>query len=261
MTSAPITFFTGGSGGLGKSSSARAVAEALGRTRLRTVLVDGNPGQQSQRAFLALGDSAGLERAAVKGLKAAWIRPGAGGTGASFALLPGPLEPRAPGINDLYGSSLVALRGACDIVIVDADRVDGSTWNDPATFAGGVMRPFVQSGGARIVFKIGQTGSQLDDGLAALDAIRRPSQTLVVAQVPGVLKPHSDQSWERLLDGMGMWGGSDVWDEASAKMLDARRPGYDAGAEPDWLRRAAVFAGGRRDDFKAPEKRSWFHRK
>lgn len=51
---ARITFSLGGSGGLGKSSGARAVAQALAQTGMKVALVDANPGQQSQRAFLGV---------------------------------------------------------------------------------------------------------------------------------------------------------------------------------------------------------------
>ena len=70
-----MTFITGGSGGLGKSSTARALAHALGQAGYRTVLVDGNPGQQSQRVFLRLDDAHGLEYATLADLKRTLVMP------------------------------------------------------------------------------------------------------------------------------------------------------------------------------------------
>lgn len=94
---APITFVTGGSGGLGKSTTARTIVHALGQRRMRTVPIDGNPGQQSQRAFLHI-KTGGLEDAALDSIAGALIMPNR--THAAFALLPGPIDPMR---NDLVG--------------------------------------------------------------------------------------------------------------------------------------------------------------
>lgn len=144
-----MTFITGGSGGLGKSSTARALAHALGQAGYRTVLVDGNPGQQSQRVFLRLDDAHGLEYATLADLKRTLVMPDR--THAAFAFLPGPGPAAGPDITGLYGNALIALRSAADMIVVDADRVDPTLWDDRTVFAGGVMRPFVEHGNARIL--------------------------------------------------------------------------------------------------------------
>lgn len=169
---APVTFVTGGSCGLGKSITARAIAHALGQRRMRTVLIDGNPGQQSQSAFLHV-KTGGLEDATLDSIAGALIMPNR--THAAFALLPGPVDPMRNDLVGLYGSAITALQTSSDIIIVDADRVDATLWNTPSTFAGGVMRPMIDLGLACMIFIIGSSGSQLDDGLDALDAIRQPS--------------------------------------------------------------------------------------
>lgn len=246
---ARISFVSAGSGGLGKSSGARAIAQSLALTGLRVVLVDANPGQQSQRAFLAAPDDAGLERARLEAdVTDALVMPG--DIDADFALLPGPLEPDAPRLLDGYGEALVRLRDVADIIVVDVDRVDGRVWDDPRSIGGGLMRPFLETGGARLVFRIGQTGSQLDDGLAALDAIGLPDITLAIAQVPAGLRPRRDADWRAMLDGLASFGGSDTWDAASVNMIDAGRAGWPRGEEPDWLRRACVWCGGDERDYR-----------
>lgn len=140
---APVTFVTGGSGGLGKSTTARAIVHALGQRRMRTVLIDGNPGQQSQRAFLHV-KTGGLEDAALDSIAGALIMPNR--THAAFALLPSPVDPMRNDLVGLYGSAITALQTSSDIIIVDADRVDATLWNTPSTFAGGVMRPMIDPG-------------------------------------------------------------------------------------------------------------------
>ncbi|OZG49858.1 hypothetical protein [Bombiscardovia coagulans] len=255
MTNAPVTFVTGGSGGLGKSSAARALAQALGLSGCRTVLVDGNPGQQSQRAFLQIDRGIGLERAELLGLSHALLMPRQ--TGTAFAFLPGPVQAQADTITDLYGSALVALRQSCDSIIVDADRIDRTMWQDTSQFAGGVIRPFIEHGAARILFRIGQTGSQLDDGLDALHEINKPEQILAVSPVSTHLKARKNKEWRQLLQGLAQWGGTDEWTEQSARMIDQRQPGWKHGNEPPWLQHAAIWAGAKPDSFSTQRRNHW----
>ena len=116
---APVTFVTGSSGGLGKST----IAHALGQRRMRTVLIDGNPGQQSQRAFLHV-KTGGLEDAALDSIAGALIMPNR--THAAFALLPGTVDPMRNDLVGSCGSAITALQTSSDIIIVDADRVDAT---------------------------------------------------------------------------------------------------------------------------------------
>lgn len=120
---APVTFVTGSSGGLGKSTTARTIVHALGQRRMRTILIDGNPGQQSQRAFLHV-KTGGLKDAARDSIAGVLIMPNR--THAAFALLPGPVDPMRNDLVGLYGSAITALQTSSDIIIVDADRVDAT---------------------------------------------------------------------------------------------------------------------------------------
>lgn len=239
---ASIIFVTGGTGGVGKSSCARMLAQACALAGAKTVLVDGNPGQQSQRVFLDVRDDQGLEDVRFSSVMDAVLRPSE--VNARFAFLPGPLDPFHPRTIDRYGEALVALRPNCRLIIVDADRTDPRQWDDQTTFSGGIMRPFLASGQARLVFRIGQTGSQLDDGLAALDAIRMPGQTLAISQVPQGLKPKPARQWRQLLDGLAQYGGADQWDQASLRLIDTGRRGWPKGREPAWLKNAMRFSLG-----------------
>lgn len=93
---------------------------------------------------------------------------------------------RAPPAHRLYGRALIALSRDphIDLIVVDADRMDPAQWRSSHTFAGGVIRPFMQAGAGRILFRIGQTGSQLGDGLKTLDAVGMPELTITCAQRP-----------------------------------------------------------------------------
>ena len=261
---AQITFSLAGSGGLGKSSTARAVAQALADADAgyRVVLVDANPGQQSQRAFLGVDDDRGLEDMRfVEDPYDGLVMPGdmPHGADADFALLPGPCDPRGTGLVGQYGDAILRLVPVCDFIVVDADRTDRRLWNDPKTISGGLIRPFVADGNARILFRLGQTGSQLHDGLAALDAIHRPDRTLAVSQVPIGVKPRRASDWRPLLDGLAEYGGCDQWSTDSTRMIDDGHAGWPHGLEPDWLVKAAVWCGGRESDFNKGEGNKWVY--
>lgn len=245
-------FVTGGSGGVGKSFTARALAQALGSHGYVTLLVDGNPGQQSQRAFLGVDWSRGIEDVGISGAMSSVLRPRE--VKAAFGFLPGPMAPQDPDLLDRYGDALVRLEGSCDFIIVDSDRLDGTQWDDPDTFAGGLIRPLVEKAGARLVFRVGQSGSQLDDGMAALSAVGMPERTIVAAQCAGGRKPRPDRQWRDMLDGLAAYAGTDVWTGESARIVDTGLRGFEPGSEPDWLVRTAVWLGADKSRFHKERK-------
>lgn len=260
-----LTFVSGGSGGIGKSGNARALAALLGSHGHHVVLVDGNPGQQSQRRWHALDDMSMLENAQWLGqLGKALIMPRQ--LGQPYALLPGPADPLAPGMNDLYGKALHMLKsipvtdpGHVDVIIVDTDRIDQTLWEQSGSFANHVIRPFMQAGLANMIFRLGQTGSQTGDGLRALAAINMPSQVCATIQAPATLtRPKTDAEWKRILDPVARYAGTDQWSPAS---LAEQQPGTRLNpAATDWLCRQAAFCG----IHITPEHkgRSWlFHRR
>lgn len=240
-------FVSGGSGGVGKSFAARALAQTLGGHGYVTLLVDGNPGQQSQRAFLGVDGTHGIEDVEIVGAMKSVIRPRA--IHATFGFLPGPVAPHDPYLLDRYGDALTRLEGSCDFIIVDADRLDGTQWDDATTFAGGLIRPMMERAGARLVFRIGQSGSQLDDGMAALSAVARPDATVVTAQCAGGRKPRRDREWRAMLDGLARYAGTDIWDADTARLVDEGHRGYEPGMEPDWLVRTAEWLGADKSRF------------
>lgn len=235
-----IVFCTSGSGGVGKSTGARWLACAAARDRRRVVLVDGNPGQQSQRAALKLDKRWRLEDARLKGLKAALVPPKT--LHAPFALLAGPADPHDRDALDLYAEAIEACADMADLIVVDADRMDGRAWNDRRSFAGSVMRPMVEHMDARILFRLGRLGSQLDDGLNALDALGHADRTGVLGVEPGTVRAWPARKWRRYVDGLGVLLGVDAWDARSARVVASRAVGLKAGVEPDWLREATAWA-------------------
>lgn len=259
-TRASILFVTGGSGGIGKSTGARMIAQTLGLHGYRTCLVDGNPGQQSQRAWHHVDDSKALEYVMTGGLLAALVRPA--DTHGMYALLAGPADPHSRLMTHDYVEALIGLQAMCRMIVVDADRLDGRLWDDPDSFPGGVMRPMVRQGGARILFRVGQSGSQLDDGLAALDAIRMPDRVMAVGVTGQGVRPWTDGRWRRLLDGLASYGGVDAWSAASLDVLERHEPGWPKDGEPEWLKHAAVWAGADPQRFAMRTERkgvgSWF---
>ena len=59
-----------------------------------------------------------------------------------------------------------------------------------------------------------------------------------------------------MLDGLAKYGGCDQWTEQSTEMVDSGLSGPPHGQEPRWLANAAVWAGGRPDDFRQ-ERTKW----
>ncbi|RSX49844.1 hypothetical protein D2E22_0305 [Bifidobacterium castoris] len=255
---AVLAFVTGGSGGIGKSGNARMLAAALGGTGRHVVLVDGNAGQQSQRVWHRLGPERMLENAQwLDTLDRAILMPRR--TGQAYALLPGPADPLAAGMNDLYGAAILRLceTPGIDLVLVDADRIDPAQWEDRRTFAGHVIRPFMEAGLARMLFRIGQTGSQLEDGMRALGAVDDADMTCAVAvAAAGLAHPRTDRDWARILAPVARYAGTDRWDVST---LALQTPGSRlTPPHTPWLCRQAAFLGLRLEPAAREQAKGWW---
>ena len=246
-----VVFSSGGSGGIAKSSGARALAQHLSRFG-GTVLVDGNLTQQSQREYFGLADDACVENMLVGGdpperKNNAKDYPDRLTNGAAYAELPGPISYNSKSL-DLLGRSIGELAGLADYVVVDTDRFDAEALADNMTVAGGVMLPWLlhgsEAGSCGVVFRLGLLGSSLNDGRNALDALVgagvSPNGIGVVATVqPGAESlDTSPERWRSRLEGLGRYLGSDRWIPASGRLLAERKPGYPDDHEPAWLARA-----------------------
>lgn len=265
--SAHIVFITSGSGGVGKSTSARMLAQSLALAKYRTVLVDANPGQQSQRSYA--GYTTSLED--VNKLPNDLIRPITGKT--AYATLPGPRYPQDPELVFLYNDLTVGLMHVCDYIIVDMDRIDQSLLDDPATIAGGMLKPFVRNfDTVSILFRAGQTGSQIDDAacaLAALSTIQPIDHHTPVANRTGVIvdcptsKPlWPAKRWASLIDHRAKLLAVDIHSDQSRQLLNNKQSGWAFGQEPAWLKTTLPFIGAdmtRWPKTEAPQKkRRWF---
>lgn len=236
-----ITFFMAGSGGLGVSATCRAAANSLGLHGLQTILVDAAPRRQDQRRFHGIGDRRGLETAAVRGIAHTIIMPPELGT--AYALLPGPNQPGAPGVNDLYGESLWSLMGSADAIVADAGTVTATDWDDPHSFAGNVIRPYLDQNRARIVCTIGQERVPQAAGLDLLAAISRRDRIAVVGQCGIQDKPIADRDWvEPLTELADRFAGTDRWTVEARDLIDKGQSGTPSGDEPKWLKRICTFS-------------------
>lgn len=252
-----VVFSSGGSGGIAKSSGARALAQHLSRFG-GTVLVDGNLTQQSQREYFGLDDDDCLENMLVGGdarerMMNAIVTPDRLPNGAGYAVLPGPISYNAKSL-DLLGRSIGELAGLADFVVVDTDCFDAEALADNMTVAGGVMLPWLlhgsETGSCGVMFRLGLLGSSLNDGRNALDALVgagvSPNGIGVVATVqPGAESlDTSPEQWRSRLEGLGRYLGGDRWTPASGRLLAERKPGYPDDHEPAWLARAGAWVRG-----------------
>lgn len=268
-----ILFVTGGSGGIGKSTTARVVSQALSWTgdgRTRVVLVDANLGQQTQRAYHGIDDEHGLERVRVDhDVMHALITPRPRDpSGRRYAILPGPIDAHPadiPRLLDLLGRALGDLKRRVDWVVVDLDKTDPVILADRETVAGGVMLPWVDGGGAGILYKLESQRGKVEDGLETLEALNRPRSTGVLGVVPIGAPDPPVEAWERRIGGMGRLVGVERWSERTGGMLTDGLVGFRPDAQPDWLDDVLAWCGVRIDEtVAAPERKgvlSWFLRR
>lgn len=246
-----IVFVVGGSGGIGKSSTSRALAQALSHTgggRARVVLADANLGQQTQRSYHRIDDSRGLERLRVDENPMHALIPPApkDPAGRRYAILPGPLDPRPDNMGrllQLLGGALGRLARRVDWIIVDMDKIDMLDLDDPDTVAGGVMLPWVDSGGAGILFKLESQRGKFEDGLETLRHLNRPSATGVLGVVPYHAPDPPLDAWRSRIHGLGRLVGVEHWTAGSAGLLSRGLVGWPDGGEPDWLDGVLAWCG------------------
>lgn len=264
--SAHIIFITSGSGGVGKSTAARMIAQSLALAHYRTVLVDANPGQQSQRAYM--GYTKALED--VVKLPDDLIAPT---QGAAYATLPGPRYPQDPELVYLYNDLTIHAASVCDYIIVDMDRIDQPLLDNPMSMAGGMLKAFATSfNTVQILFRAGQTGSQLDDAKQALQALTslQPRHEIspirqrlgVVVDCPTDKPAWDEKKWQQFIDNAGTLLAIDVHSDQSRQLLNRKQSGWAHNSEPSWLTRTLAFIGAdmSRWEQQQEKKRRWFSR-
>lgn len=235
-----VIFSGSGSGGVGKSFRARALAQSLG-SAAPAALVDANVGQQSQRAFFHVPDDAALEMVVADGVRGVVLTPKQ--LRSTFALLPGP-HTVTDDTNDILGRSIGDLSRIARHVIVDVDRFDDALLSDRRSVPGGVMLPWLNHG-ARLLFTVGSLPSQGADGLAALDALARLGITCgVVVSVPPGGARATDDVWAKRFS-PHVYLGQDVWTDETGAMIARGIPGFAQDNEPAWLRATVAWVEGR----------------
>lgn len=216
-----FVFFTSACPGIGKSTSARMTAQALSLSGSRVALVDACPAQQSQANFLAIATG----------------RP-------AYSLH---ALPDDEGFIPQCHALLFRLNGDFDAVIVDCDHANRREWSDPETFAGAVMRPFVERYGARIVMPVPAGGFALEDSMMLLEDLSAVGHVLPVPQITRNGESFKE-TWKKLSMRVRC-GAENEWMEESMGMISKGAIGYPRGKEPQWLEEAAAFCGGKPEDF------------
>lgn len=235
----PPIFIMGGSGGIGKSTTARELASALAtRTTLgmqRVCLVDANLGQQTQRDYHGIPQDKGLEQAALTDdITDALAMPRTLAIPVPYAILPGPLDPRPDNLLKLWdtlGRALGQVSHLCDWTIVDLDKTDAVALNDHDGVCGRVVFPWVDGGDARMLFKLASSADKLADGMTALNALHHPNALGIIGVItPGAPNPTPDQ-WTVKTSGYGTFLGMEHWTTQSGQQVSARQVGS---IPPEW---------------------------
>lgn len=144
---APVLFLTSASGGVGKSTSAQRIADRASAQKIRTLLVDGNMRQSSQRSFFdPLHDKQVNTIAAWSENKSPVV---AANHGRDFNVNYDIVFAPPAGVTvpwELYSQYIDRARTKWDFVIVDLDRISPADLTDDTTAGGILLAPHVLSG-------------------------------------------------------------------------------------------------------------------
>lgn len=164
---------TSNTGGVGKTTSSRQLAQRASEMGVSTLLVDGNIRQPSQRSFFDPQHTMSLRTIADwhEGMR---MNPRMGATHGAKALHVGydvafAPPPGASVTIDHYNRYIAQARRLWQLIVLDLDRVSAADLTDRATMAGGLLVPAVRNGDlALVIVKAG--GQTQADATTLLDA-------------------------------------------------------------------------------------------
>lgn len=192
---------TSNTGGVGKTVTCRRLAERAAQQHVRTLLIDGNIRQSSQRSFFdPMRDHPAHTiadwRPGMKPQQGA--NPGRMFDVAYDISFAPPMG--APVGWDLYRAYIEEARKRWDFVIVDLDRVSADDLNDPDSAAGGLLVPYLNSGETCLVIvKAGrQTQGDAMNLLSAFAARRLPRECIGIKDtVPAGMSDYQQFDYSR----------------------------------------------------------------
>lgn len=222
---------TSASGGVGKTTSARRLADRAARNGIRTLLIDGNIRQSSQRSFF---DPYGQMNVPTV---ADW-RPGMHKTprigathgktfGVPYDLAFAP--PQGASVTwEHYRRFIRVARqpGMWEFIVLDLDRISPDDLHEPDTVAGGLLLPAIMAGDpCLMVVKAGKQPQA--DAMHLLEQFRLmgiPKDMLGIKDVLGVgIDSYEPSDYEDC----GVFLGTEHMTVAASKHLNAGETGWD----------------------------------
>ena len=156
----PITSNTGG---VGKTTSSRQLADRASQVGLRVLLIDGNIRQSSQRSFFDPRQDKPLHTIADwrPGMQ---VQVGANrgrDLGVPYDICFAP--PAGVGVDwQIYRQYIQAARRLWDFVVLDLDRISADDLDDRENIANGLLLPYIQSGDPCLVIVKAGRQTQID---------------------------------------------------------------------------------------------------
>lgn len=229
-----VLLVTSGSGGVGKSVSARRLAWRAGQVLPHVLLVDGNARQPSQSSFFNPLDKRRFKtvsewRPGLNPVSSA-VTLGRDLHGLPFDVAFAPPRGAAPSDDVLwqgYAGFLLAARVLYDLIVVDLDHVLYQDLGDGLTAGGGLLVPLLQ-GGDMVLFIV-KAGAQTQlDGLRTLTGLAesgvKRGSVLIKTTVPLGL-----ESWKPFDMGrFGLFMGVEKQDARGEAHIAARDVGWPA---------------------------------
>ena len=142
-----VLYVTSATGGVGKTTGSRRLCERAARNGIRTLLVDGNMGQGSQRSWFDLSQSKPLRSVSNwrpgkdPRMGANW---GERQLGVKYDVAFAPPSGTSVGW-DAYHGYIEAARAPWQFVVVDLDLINAKDLRDGSTAAGGLLVPALRS--------------------------------------------------------------------------------------------------------------------
>jgi NAD(P)-dependent dehydrogenase (short-subunit alcohol dehydrogenase family) len=228
----PVLFVTGGSGGLGKTTSSKRLGERAGQLGLHAVVIDGNRDQGSLWSFFGAPDGVNTIADWHGGLLGDGANRGKDGVGVQHTVLGYDVVFAPPAGSDVtwgdYREFIRKAQSAWDLVVVDLDHVSPDDFTDPETAAGALLAPMVRGGG--LVLMVVKAGMQTElDGLRALSAmhgVEMRRENIAIKVYADHVQIPDEGSYASRLNRYGVFMGVEQADETASVNLASGRSNW-----------------------------------
>lgn len=258
---APLLFVTSGSGGVGKTVTSRRLCERAAAKGVRSLLIDGNMLQSSQRSFfdparrmdartiLDWRDGEKTTEGANRGKR----------FGVEYDITFAP-QTGAVTTWTRYAEYINQARKLWQFVVVDLDRISAVDLRDPDTAAGALVTPYVKSGDLCLyIVKAGrQTQADAMAMMSVLPEVGIPRECFGIKDsIPMGMEDYTSLDYSRY----GTFLGAEWQTDAANRSISEGKSNWPD-PKLDYVREKVLAwampqAGFTPDEFKPKERRRW----